>query len=64
MKTLKDEIAIAAMQAILTGIYTNNKPASPDDIAERFELVSKNAYFFAEAMLKERDKRDKVEYRL
>lgn len=50
-KTLRDEIAIAAMQGILT---TSAAPyLTRDDIEGK---VAENAYSIADAMLKERDR--------
>jgi len=52
--TLRDYFAAKAMQSILNGIYSNNT-LTPSTMSDSFELVSKNAYWFADEMLKQRE---------
>jgi len=52
--TLRDYFAAKAMQSILNGIYSNNT-RTLENIANSFELVSKNSYWFADEMLKQRE---------
>lgn len=48
VKTLRDEIAMAALTSMLS---------TPQDITEStYEIASKYAYKFADAMIKERNK--------
>ena len=55
--TLRDYFANSAMQAMITGMFTSDKEGdSPDRILERFRIVSKNAYWFADEMLKQKEK--------
>ena len=54
---LRDYFAAKAMQSIVSAFYINNKKESPDEILKMVKLISKNAYYFADTMLKERDKK-------
>ena len=51
---LRDEFASLAMQSMINAIYKNDKPKTPDALSEAFELIPKNAYWFADQMIKQR----------
>lgn len=53
--SLRDYLSAKAMQAMITGIYSNNKPTKPDEYLEMIENVVSNSYYIADAMLKKRE---------
>jgi hypothetical protein len=57
-KTLRDEIAIAAMQAMInkTPYILEDDNATSEEVDERYSGISYSAYLYADAMLKERAK--------
>jgi hypothetical protein len=52
---LRDDFAGLAMASMINAMYTRNEISSPDNLLERMELVSKNAYWYADQMLKQRE---------
>lgn len=53
--TLRDYFANSAMQAMISAMYQKNEKVAPDIIIERMELISVNAYWYADSMLKQRE---------
>lgn len=53
--TLRDYFANSAMQAMITAMYTKNYVAEPEKIIEKMQLISTNAYWYADQMLKQRE---------
>jgi len=54
---LRDYFAAKAMQSMLNEFYQGkSKKKSPYELLEQAELVSKNAYWFADKMINERKK--------
>jgi len=53
---LRDYFAAKAMQSMITEFYREDAKEDPFETLKTMELVSKNAYWFADKMIKERDK--------
>lgn len=53
--TLRDYFANSAMQAMITAMYTRNYVAEPEKIIVKMQLISTNAYWYADQMLKQRE---------
>jgi len=53
---LRDYFAAKAMQSILNAFYNDEAKESPDEILKKMKSISKNAYWFADKMINERDK--------
>jgi len=54
---LRDYFAAKAMQSMLNAFYNDEAKESPDEILKKMKLISKNAYWFADKMINERDKK-------
>jgi len=54
---LRDYFAAKAMQSMITAFYREDKKEDPFETLKTMELVSKNAYWFADKMIKEREKK-------
>jgi len=53
---LRDYFAAKAMQSMLTAFYMEEAREDPMETLKTMELVSKNAYWFADKMINEREK--------
>ena len=54
---LRDYFAAKAMQSMITTLYSEDTKEDPFETLKTMKLVSKNAYWFADKMIKERDKK-------
>ena len=53
---LRDYFAAKAMQGMVSSFYLNAKTSdSPSKLLEQMKLINKNAYWFADRMIKERE---------
>ena len=52
---LRDYFAAKAMQSMITAFYMEDTREDPMETLKTMELVSKNAYWFADKMIKERN---------
>jgi len=53
---LRDYFAAKAMQSMITAFYKEDAKEDPLETLKTMELVSKNAYWFADKMMKKREK--------
>ena len=54
---LRDYFAAKAMQSMITAFYMEDKKEDPSELLYEMKLISKNSYWFADKMIKEREKK-------
>lgn len=53
--TLRDYFASKAMQGMIQCMYIKDNLTSPNELIEKMLLISTNAYWYADQMLKQRE---------
>ena len=54
---LRDYFAAKAMQSMLTALFMENTKKNPSELLEQMKSTIKNSYWFADAMINEREKK-------